>query len=85
MSIIVNRISQIATLFTPECSEADPDEDFERPEGCDLLEPILKRYDESEGNLEMMIIKRENELVCQTSESIKNSIEAAADNFMIYF
>jgi len=54
MSIIVNRISQIATLFTPECSEADEDE-FEKPEGCDLLEPILKRYDESEVNLELMI------------------------------
>lgn len=63
MSIIVNRISQIATLFTPECSEADEDE-FEKAEGCDLLEPILKRYDESEGNLELMIQKRENELVC---------------------
>ena len=63
MSIIVNRISQIATLFTPECSDAD-ETDLNQSASCDLLEPILKRYDESDQNLELMIQKRENELVC---------------------
>jgi hypothetical protein len=82
MSIIVNRISQIATLFTPPCSEADEDED-QPPQN--LLEPILKKYEETNNNLELVIQNRENELVCQTSDSIKNSIETAADNFMIYF
>ena len=81
MSIIANRISQIATLFTPECSEVDEDE----AQNPNILEPILKRYEESDSNLEQLILKRENELVCQTSESIKNSIETAADNFMMYF
>ena len=82
MSVVMNRISQLAELFTPEQSDRDHDED-EYQEG--ILEPLIRKHEEYDGDLLWSCQAKENQLVVQSSESIRNTIEMAADHFMIYF
>ena len=81
MSVVMNRISQLAELFTPEQSDGDVNEDYQ--EG--ILGPLLRKHEEHDGDLLKSCEMRENQLVVQNSEAMRNTIETAADHFMIYF
>lgn len=79
MSVVVNRISQLAELFTPEQSENSE----EGTQG--ILEPILRKFEDHDGDLQLCCRFKDTALVVQSSEAIKNTIETAADNFLMYF